>query len=237
MCCNEDDGEVDAVATAALLSRPATNALAALATEAVLSTTATQPPTTLSYTIYIYKYASSAYTTRKAHLPMNAQVKECCLGDPGLSWIQPHTIKSRPQPHSTYDMMLPKQRQQRNYAAAAVHALAADVHASTSSSSRPAQGSLQWAMPAPLIMSPASRFYLRLMLRRRHHHRRRRLSESLRFESCSHLLFPGKHTASEHKLKPLLLELNNERSHVREVNQLLAFRRRQRWRPCSSAVT
>ena len=75
-------------------------------------------------------------------------------------------------------------------------------------------------------MSPASRFYLRLMLRRRH--RRRRLSESLRFESCSHLLFPGKHTASEHKLKPLLLELNNERSHVREVNQLLAFRRRQR---------
>ena len=46
-------------------------------------------------------------------------------------------------------------------------------------------------------------------------------------KSC-HLLFPGKHTASEHKLKPLLLELNNERSHVREVNQLLAFRRRQR---------
>jgi hypothetical protein len=88
-----------------------------------------------------------------------------------------------------------------------------------------------------LIMSPASRFYLRLMLRRRH--RRRRLSESLRFESCSHLLFPGKHTASEHKLKPLLLELNNERSHVREVNQLLAFRRRRRRRrgPCSSAVT
>lgn len=76
-------------------------------------------------------------------------------------------------------------------------------------------------------MSPASRFYLRLMLRRRRH-RRRRLSESLRFESCSHLLFPGKHTASEHKLKLLLLELNNERSHVREVNQLLAFRRRQR---------
>ena len=75
-------------------------------------------------------------------------------------------------------------------------------------------------------MSPASRFYLRLMLRRRRH--RRRLSESLRFESCSHLLFPGKHTASEHKLKLLLLELNNERSHVREVNQLLAFRRRQR---------
>lgn len=73
-------------------------------------------------------------------------------------------------------------------------------------------------------MSPASRFYLRLMLRRR---RLRRLSESLRFESCSHLLFPGKHTASEHKLKPLLLELNNERSHVREVNQLLAFRRRR----------
>ena len=78
-------------------------------------------------------------------------------------------------------------------------------------------------------MSPASRFYLRLMLRRRRRHRRRRgLSESLRFESCSHLLFPGKHTASEHKLKPLLLELNNERSHVREVNQLLAFRRRRR---------
>ena len=89
-------------------------------------------------------------------------------------------------------------------------------------------------------MSPASRFYLRLMLRRRRHRRRRRrgLSESLRFESCSHLLFPGKHTASEHKLKPLLLELNNERSHVREVNQLLAFRRRRRCRgPCSSAVT
>ena len=81
-------------------------------------------------------------------------------------------------------------------------------------------------MPALLIMSPASRFYLRLMLRRRRH-RRRGLSESLRFESCSHLLFPGKHTASEHKLKPLLLELNNERSHVREVNQLLAFRRRR----------
>ena len=121
----------------------------------------------------------------------------------------------------TYDMMLPKQRQWRN---SAVHALTADVHASTSSSSRPAQGSLQWAMPALLIMSPASRFYLRLMLRRR----RRRLSESLRFESCSHLLFPGKHTASEHKLKPLLLKLNNERSHVREVNQLLAFRRRRR---------
>ena len=81
-------------------------------------------------------------------------------------------------------------------------------------------------MPALLIMSPASRFYLRLMLRRRRRHRRG-LSESLRFESCSHLLFPGKHTASEHKLKPLLLELNNERSHVREVNQLLAFRRRR----------
>ena len=80
-------------------------------------------------------------------------------------------------------------------------------------------------------MSPASRFYLRLMLRRRRRHRRRRsLSESLRFESCSHLLFPGKHTASEHKLKPLLLELNNERSHVREVNQLLAFRRWRRRR-------
>ena len=78
-------------------------------------------------------------------------------------------------------------------------------------------------------MSPASRFYLRLMLRRRRH-RRRSLSESLRFESCSHLLFPGKHTASEHKLKPLLLELNNERSHVREVNQLLAFRRWRRRR-------
>ena len=121
-------------------------------------------------------------------------------------------------------MMLPKQRQWRN---SAVHALTADVQASTSSSSRPAQGSLQWAMPALLIMSPASRFYLRLMLRRRRRHRRRRLSESLRFESCSHLLFPGKHTASEHKLKPLLLKLNNERSHVREVNQLLAFRRRR----------
>ena len=89
-----------------------------------------------------------------------------------------------------------------------------------------------------LIMSPASRFYLRLMLRRRRHRRRRRgLSESLRFESCSHLLFPGKHTASEPKLKPLLLERNNERSHVREVNQLLAFRRRRRRGPCSSAVT
>ena len=55
MCCNEDDGEVDAVATAAaLLSRPAINAMAASATEAVLPTTATLPPTTL-YT-YIYKY-------------------------------------------------------------------------------------------------------------------------------------------------------------------------------------
>ena len=64
------------------------------------------------------------------------------------------------------------------------------------------------------------------MLRRRRHRRRRRgLSESLRFKSCSHLLFPGKHTASEHKLKPLLLELKNERSHGLEVNQLLAFRR------------
>ena len=113
---------------------------------------------------------------------MNAQVKEGCLGDPGLSWIQPHTIKSRLQPH-TYDMMLPKQWQQRNYSA--VHALAADVHASTSSGSRPAQGSLQWAMPALLIMSPASRFYLRLMLRRR----RRRLSESLRFEFVQPLTF------------------------------------------------
>ena len=103
MCCNEDDGggEVDAaVATAALLSRPATNALAASATVAVLL--AHHCYTTAHYTIYIYKYASSAYTTRKAHLPMNAQVKEeeGCLGDPGLSWIQPHTIKSRPQPHT-----------------------------------------------------------------------------------------------------------------------------------------
>lgn len=104
MCCNEDDGggEVDAaVATAAaLLSRPATNALAASATVAVLL--AHHCYTTAHYTIYIYKYASSAYTTRKAHLPMNAQVKEeeGCLGDPGLSWIQPHTINSRPQPHT-----------------------------------------------------------------------------------------------------------------------------------------
>lgn len=85
---------------AALLSRPATNALAASATVAVLL--AHHCYTTAHYTIYIYKYASSAYTTRKAHLPMNAQVKEeeGCLGDPGLSWIQPHTIKSRPQPHT-----------------------------------------------------------------------------------------------------------------------------------------
>lgn len=86
--------------TPALLSRPATNALAASATVAVLL--AHHCYTTAHYTIYIYKYASSAYTTRKAHLPMNAQVKEeeGCLGDPGLSWIQPHTIKSRPQPHT-----------------------------------------------------------------------------------------------------------------------------------------
>lgn len=76
-----------------LLSRPATNALAASATVAVLPTTATQPPTTL-YT-YISMLVYSAYTTRKAHLPMNAQVKEeeGCLGDPGLSWIQPHTYQ------------------------------------------------------------------------------------------------------------------------------------------------
>ena len=58
MCCNEDDGgEVDAaVATAALLSRPATNALAASATVAVLL--AHHCYTTAHYTIYIYKYAS-----------------------------------------------------------------------------------------------------------------------------------------------------------------------------------
>ena len=57
MCCNEDDGgEVDAaVATAAaLLSRPAINALAASATVAVLL--AHHCYTTAHYTIYIYKY-------------------------------------------------------------------------------------------------------------------------------------------------------------------------------------
>ena len=59
MCCNEDDGgEVDAAVAvaAALLSRPATNALAASATVAVLL--AHHCYTTAHYTIYIYKYAS-----------------------------------------------------------------------------------------------------------------------------------------------------------------------------------
>ena len=57
MCCNEDDGgEVDAAVVAALLSRPATNALAASATVAVLL--AHHCYTTAHYTIYIYKYAS-----------------------------------------------------------------------------------------------------------------------------------------------------------------------------------